>query len=115
MASEFAHRPALLSESLGHLNLQPGGVVVDGTIGGAGHAEAILNHTSPTGSLIGIDLDPDALEAREKCLLGSWLSISGILNVGTRLSHGIGQCNFSSMPSTGTSANSLDQVQNLRE
>jgi alcohol dehydrogenase len=34
--------------------------------------------------------DPDALAAREDCLLGSWLSISGILNVGTRLSHPLG-------------------------
>jgi alcohol dehydrogenase class IV len=34
--------------------------------------------------------DPDALAAREACLLGSWLSISGILNVGTRLSHPLG-------------------------
>ena len=34
--------------------------------------------------------DPDALLAREKCFQGSWFSISGILNVGTRLSHPMG-------------------------
>jgi alcohol dehydrogenase class IV len=34
--------------------------------------------------------DPDASEVRADCLLGSWLSVSGILNVGTRLSHPLG-------------------------
>jgi len=34
--------------------------------------------------------DPDASEVRADCMLGSWLSISGILNVGTRLSHPLG-------------------------
>jgi 16S rRNA (cytosine1402-N4)-methyltransferase len=63
VASEFAHRPVLLAESVGHLNLQPGAVVVDGTLGGGGHAEAILAGIAPDGILVGFDLDPDALAA----------------------------------------------------
>jgi len=70
VASEFAHRPVLLAESLGHLDLAPGGVIVDGTLGGGGHAEAILRETAPDGVLIGLDLDPQALEAARRRLAG---------------------------------------------
>ncbi len=70
MASEFAHRPVLLAESIGHLNLKSGDVIVDGTLGGGGHAEAILHDTDPDGRLIGLDVDPDALEAAGRRLAG---------------------------------------------
>ncbi len=70
MASEFAHRPVLLQESIGYLNLKPGGVVVDGTLGGGGHAEAILEGIAPNGLLVGFDLDPDALAAATERLVG---------------------------------------------
>ncbi len=56
----FHHRPVLLSEALAALNIVPGGVYVDGTLGGGGHGEAIL---AAGGTLIGIDRDADALEA----------------------------------------------------
>ncbi len=62
MVSEFAHRPVLLSESLEHLDLKPGAVVVDGTLGGGGMASAILERTAPDGLLIGLDLDAEAIE-----------------------------------------------------
>ena len=62
-SKDFTHRPVLINESLEYLNLKPGDVVLDGTLGGGGHAEAILERTSPSGILIGIDLDPDAREA----------------------------------------------------
>jgi 16S rRNA (cytosine1402-N4)-methyltransferase len=61
--TEFEHRPVLLNESLHHLNLSPGATVVDGTLGGGGHAGAILEQTSPDGILIGLDLDPEARKA----------------------------------------------------
>ncbi|MCH2171657.1 16S rRNA (cytosine(1402)-N(4))-methyltransferase RsmH [Myxococcota bacterium] len=69
MLSTFAHRPALLQESLAHLALQRGATVVDGTLGGGGHAEAILKATGPTGRLVGFDLDPEALDAARKHLV----------------------------------------------
>ncbi len=61
MASQFTHQPALLDESLAFLELRGGAVVVDGTLGGGGHAAAILERTAPDGRLIGLDLDEDAL------------------------------------------------------
>ena len=63
MASEFAHAPVLLEESLEWLALHPRALVVDGTVGGAGHADAILARSAPDGRLIGLDRDREALAA----------------------------------------------------
>jgi 16S rRNA (cytosine1402-N4)-methyltransferase len=51
----------LLQETLHWLGVKPGGLVVDGTLGDGGHAEAILEQSAPDGRLVGIDRDPDAL------------------------------------------------------
>ncbi|MEM7409288.1 MAG: 16S rRNA (cytosine(1402)-N(4))-methyltransferase RsmH [Myxococcota bacterium] len=63
MATDFAHRSVLQRESLEWLGLAAGANVVDGTVGGGGHAAAILEKTGPDGRLIGLDRDPDALAA----------------------------------------------------
>ncbi|MBC8342237.1 MAG: 16S rRNA (cytosine(1402)-N(4))-methyltransferase, partial [Proteobacteria bacterium] len=68
MNKDFDHSPVLLNQSLQQLNLKPGALVVDGTLGGGGHAEAILERTSPDGILIGIDLDPEARKAARERL-----------------------------------------------
>ena len=57
------HRPVMVAEVLQYLNLSPGRTAVDTTLGGGGHAEAILEAISPGGELIGIDRDPDAIGA----------------------------------------------------
>ncbi len=65
----FFHQPVLLEEVLSYLSCQPEGVYIDCTLGGAGHAEAILDQTSPpAGSLLGIDQDETALLAAAKRL-----------------------------------------------
>lgn len=61
--TEFAHKPVLLAEVLGALQPKPGGRYADGTLGGAGHAAAILAASSPTGWLSGCDRDGAAVEA----------------------------------------------------
>ncbi|HEB91488.1 MAG TPA: 16S rRNA (cytosine(1402)-N(4))-methyltransferase, partial [Deltaproteobacteria bacterium] len=67
MATTAYHEPVLLPETLGLLDLKPGAVVIDGTLGGGGHAEAILERTAPDGRLIGLDLDAEAIrEAGER-------------------------------------------------
>jgi 16S rRNA (cytosine1402-N4)-methyltransferase len=55
------HIPALLSESIEGLNLQPGGIYVDVTFGGGGHSMEILKRLT-TGKLIAFDQDEDARE-----------------------------------------------------
>jgi 16S rRNA (cytosine1402-N4)-methyltransferase len=59
----FTHQPVLREEALGWLALRPGALVVDGTVGGGGHAAEILARTAPGGRLIAFDLDPNALAA----------------------------------------------------
>jgi 16S rRNA (cytosine1402-N4)-methyltransferase len=52
------HVPVLLRETLAAIDLRPGLVVVDGTVGAAGHSRAILPKILPNGRLIGLDRDP---------------------------------------------------------
>jgi len=61
VATTLYHEPVLLKETLAQLNLEPGAVIVDGTLGGGGHAEAILEETGPDGRLVGLDLDGEAI------------------------------------------------------
>lgn len=65
--SEFHHVSVLLDECIEALNIQPDGIYVDGTLGGAGHSYHIAEKLT-TGRLIGIDRDPIALEAAGKRL-----------------------------------------------
>jgi len=61
------HRPVMVNEVIASLNCKPGGIYVDGTVGGGGHAYEILRATAPEGVVIGIDIDEMALkEARER-------------------------------------------------
>ena len=62
------HTPVMLEKVLQSLRCKPGGTYVDGTLGGGGHARAILENTAPDGLLIGIDRDDDALLESEKRL-----------------------------------------------
>lgn len=57
---DFNHTPVLLNECLDGLNIKPGGVYVDGTMGGAGHSLHIVEKLK-SGKLIGIDKDDTAL------------------------------------------------------
>jgi 16S rRNA (cytosine1402-N4)-methyltransferase len=59
----FVHRPVMLAEVLEVLSPEPGRYYVDATVGGGGHAEGILEASSPDGRLLGVDRDQSALEA----------------------------------------------------
>ncbi len=57
-----AHVPVMLKEVLEYLKPQAGQIFVDGTVGLAGHAKAILPHLGPEGKLIAIDRDERSLK-----------------------------------------------------
>jgi 16S rRNA (cytosine1402-N4)-methyltransferase len=56
------HVPVLLDEVIAGLQARPGGYFVDCTTGLGGHAAAILERISPSGRLLGIDADPEAIK-----------------------------------------------------
>jgi 16S rRNA (cytosine1402-N4)-methyltransferase len=56
------HVPVLLDEVIAGLQARRGGYFVDCTVGLGGHAAAILEKISPTGKLLGIDADPEAIK-----------------------------------------------------
>ncbi len=64
----FEHRSVLLAEVLEALRPRNGGRYVDGTLGGAGHARAILEASAPEGWLFGCDRDSQAIEAARESL-----------------------------------------------
>jgi len=63
-----AHEPVLFDEVMAALAPRAGGRYVDGTLGNAGHAAGILERSSPDGRLLGIDLDPYALQLAGEAL-----------------------------------------------
>ncbi|MDY0088611.1 MAG: 16S rRNA (cytosine(1402)-N(4))-methyltransferase RsmH [Coriobacteriia bacterium] len=65
---EYRHTPVLPAEVTQHLSLHPGSIIVDCTLGGAGHAKRIADSIAPTGTLVGIDQDDAALNAAADAL-----------------------------------------------
>ncbi len=88
MVQKF-HTPVMLVEVINYLNLSPGKIIVDATIGTAGHSKGIIERIMPGGKLIGIDRDQDSLDiARERLrdfgsacefVYGNFVDIDGIL------------------------------------
>jgi 16S rRNA (cytosine1402-N4)-methyltransferase len=94
------HIPVLVEPVLRHLLHTPDGIYVDGTLGGGGHAEAILTHLSDHGRLIGLDADTDAISfsgkrlhqfgARFRCIHDNFANIKHALHaVGVKRIDGI--------------------------
>ncbi len=71
-APEFIHETVLLDAVREALSPRSGGLYADVTLGGGGHAEAILAASGPDGRLIGIDRDPVALDHARARLAEYW-------------------------------------------
>ena len=67
----FKHIPVLLNPVLEWLRPSEGGRIVDVTLGGGGHSRALADRLGPTGLLVGLDQDPDALAAGAAALEGA--------------------------------------------
>ena len=70
------HVPVMAKEVLEYLNVQPGGIYLDGTIGTGGHAGHILAALKNSGQLLGIDRDDEALEICRQSLQAASLPLS---------------------------------------
>lgn len=57
----FNHKSVLLREVIDGLAVKPGGIYVDGTLGGAGHASVVCSKLGAVGRFVGIDQDEDAV------------------------------------------------------
>lgn len=75
----FEHISVMLKETVDLLGVRPGGIYVDGTLGGGGHSAEILRRLGGTGHLYGIDRDQDALNAATQRLggAGNFTAIKG--------------------------------------
>lgn len=56
------HHGVLIEESMLALDVKPGGVYIDGTLGGGGHTEELLKRSAPNGRVVSFDVDAVALE-----------------------------------------------------
>lgn len=65
---DSVHVSVMLDEVIRWIEPCPGKLIVDGTLGGGGHARAMAELVKPTGSVIGLDRDPAAVEAAERTL-----------------------------------------------
>ncbi|MCI0707809.1 MAG: 16S rRNA (cytosine(1402)-N(4))-methyltransferase RsmH [Ignavibacteriae bacterium] len=70
MSESSFHKPVMVREVLEHLLTRTDGVYVDATLGGGGHAEAILERLDKNGKLIGLDADVDAIKSAGERLKG---------------------------------------------
>jgi 16S rRNA (cytosine1402-N4)-methyltransferase len=61
MGRATVHIPVLLDEALAGMQIRPGGVYIDATVGAGGHAAGILSALAPDGRLLGLDADPEAI------------------------------------------------------
>jgi len=68
--AEFSHQPVLLKAAIDYLKINASGIYVDATIGGAGHATAIVGALGWEGMLIGIDRDQAAIDTAAARLEG---------------------------------------------
>ena len=64
------HLPVLLAQVIEWLSPAPGGLLVDGTLGGGGHARALAERVGPGGLIVGLDRDPAAVDAAQQDLAG---------------------------------------------
>lgn len=65
MEKEFYHKPVLVEDVIEGLNLSPGKIILDATIGEGGHSEKILEKILPGGRLLGIDRDIEVLKVAQ--------------------------------------------------
>jgi 16S rRNA (cytosine1402-N4)-methyltransferase len=108
----FHHLSVMPDEVIHYLNPQPGGIYLDGTLGGGGHARLILERCTPGGMLIGIDQDQEALQATGQRLAEFGTSVRAVHGNFGELDHHLDKLNVSALDGfildIGVSSHQLD-------
>ena len=108
----FSHVSVLPQEVMHYLCPRSGGIYIDGTVGGGGHAELILEQSGPDGRLIGFDRDPAALAAAGERLRRFGDRVELIHDNFTGLRHQLGRLGISGVNGIlldlGVSSHQLD-------
>jgi 16S rRNA (cytosine1402-N4)-methyltransferase len=65
-ATQWQHVPVMLAEVLEGLRVRPEGTYLDGTFGRGGHAREVLSRLGPSGRLLLMDRDPEAIASAER-------------------------------------------------
>ncbi len=65
---DYRHEPVLLQQVIEYLDIKQNGTYVDSTVGGAGHSAAIYERLGKGGTLMGLDLDSEAIDAAQQRL-----------------------------------------------
>ena len=68
LSSPTCHIPVMVHEVVHELDPAPGKTLVDGTLGGGGHALALAALVKPAGKVLAMDLDPEAVERSRQVL-----------------------------------------------
>lgn len=76
MSDATVHIPVLFNEVLEQLQPAPGGIFVDGTLGGGGHTRALAERVGPEGRVIAVDLDNVAVERASITLAGMPVAVA---------------------------------------
>ena len=76
MSDATVHIPVLFNEVLEQLQPAPGGIFVDGTLGGGGHTRALAERIGPEGRVIAVDLDNVAVERASITLAGMPVAVA---------------------------------------
>lgn len=115
MSGVSGHRAVMLNEVVDALNVQPGGVYVDGTFGRGGHASAVLERLGESGQLIVFDKDLEAIRFAHK-LFGDDDRVTIIHGSFANLKAEVGRLNLVGMVDgilldLGVSSNQLDDAE----
>jgi 16S rRNA (cytosine1402-N4)-methyltransferase len=107
------HIPVLLDQAIEALVVKTDGIYIDGTLGGGGHSQALLNRLGPDGAVFGFDQDIEALD-RARALLRQDARMSFVHSNVVHLKHVLSRSGVSTIDGIlldlGVSSHQIDEA-----